>query len=123
MGQSESAFKRSYAETVSKLSTVQLGEIASRFNELYARAGGPKGHLVDREAFSKYFKLPVTVGDRLFDAFDEKKVRDSLCQWVPSGSSAATVQWFRHSWWTAVDCLVLYCRTLSSSAVVPTSVV
>ncbi len=74
MGQSESSFKQSYAETVSRLSSVQLGEISSRFNELYARAGGPKGHLVDREAFSAYFKLPVTVGDRLFDAFDERKV-------------------------------------------------
>ncbi len=74
MGQSESSFKRSYSETVCKLSSVQLGEIASRFNELYARAGGPKGHLVDREAFSQYFKLPATVGDRLFDAFDEQKV-------------------------------------------------
>ena len=74
MGQSESSFKKSYSETVAQLSTIQLGEIAAKFNELYVRAGGPKGHLVDREAFSQYFKLPVTVGDRLFDAFDEQKV-------------------------------------------------
>ena len=46
-----------------------------RFNELYAKAGGPKGHLVDREVFSKYFNLPVAVGDRLFDAFDEQQVK------------------------------------------------
>lgn len=74
MGQNESAFKRTYEETVCQLSSVQIGEIARRFNELYSKAGGPKGHVVDREAFSKYFNLPVAVGDRLFDAFDEKKV-------------------------------------------------
>ena len=74
MGQSESSFMRTYEDTVAQMSSVQLGEIVSRFNELYARAGGPKGHLVDREAFSKYFNVPVAVGDRLFDAFDEKKV-------------------------------------------------
>ena len=76
MGQSESSFKRTYEETVCQLSSVQMGEISRRFNELYAKAGGPKGHVVDREAFSKYFNLPVAVGDRLFDAFDEKKVLD-----------------------------------------------
>ena len=74
MGQSESSFQRTYEETVSQLSSVQLGEIAARFKELYGKAGGPKGHLVDREAFSRYFRLPVAVGDRLFDAFDKKKV-------------------------------------------------
>ena len=79
MGQSESSFKRTYEETVCQLSSVQMGEISRRFNELYAKAGGPKGHVVDREAFSKYFNLPVAVGDRLFDAFDEKKVIDDGC--------------------------------------------
>lgn len=74
MGQNESSFKHTYEETVCQLSSVQMGEISRRFNELYAKAGGPKGHVVDREAFSKYFNLPVAVGDRLFDAFDEKKV-------------------------------------------------
>ena len=74
MGQSESSFKRTYEDTVSQLSSVQLGEIAARFNELYGKAGGPKGHVVDREAFSRYFRLPVAVGDRLFDAFDKQKV-------------------------------------------------
>lgn len=75
MGNNESAFKRCYEETVAQLSSVQLAEIATRFNEVYSRAGGPKGHLVDREAFSASLHLPVAVGDRLFDAFDEKKVR------------------------------------------------
>ena len=79
MGNNESAFKRSYEETVAELSSVQLAEISSRFNELYARAGGPKRHLVDREAFSKSLNLPVAVGDRLFDAFDEKKVFVCVC--------------------------------------------
>lgn len=74
MGQNESAFKKTYSETVSQLSSVQLGEISARFNELYARAGGAKGLVVDREAFSKYLNLPVAIGDRLFDAFDEKRV-------------------------------------------------
>ena len=77
MGQSESSFQRTYTETVSQLSSVQLGEIAARFNELYGKAGGPRGHVVDREAFSRYFKLPVAVGDRLFDAFDRKKVMEA----------------------------------------------
>ena len=74
MGQSESSFKRTYNETVAELSTVQLQEITARFNELYTQAGGSKGHVVDREKFAKYFNLPPTVGDRLFDAFDEKQV-------------------------------------------------
>lgn len=74
MGQSESSFKKTYAETVSELSNVQLREIATRFEELYAKAGGAKGLVVDREAFSQYLNLPVAIGDRLFDAFDEKKV-------------------------------------------------
>ena len=77
MGQSESSFQRTYTETVSQLSSVQLGEIAARFNELYGKAGGPRGHVVDREAFSRYFKLPVAVGDRLFNAFDRKKVMEA----------------------------------------------
>ena len=77
MGQSESSFQRTYTETVSQLSSVQLGEIAARFKELYGKAGGPRGHVVDREAFSRYFKLPVAVGDRLFDAFDRKKVMEA----------------------------------------------
>ena len=75
MGQSESSFKRNYEDSVSQLSSVQLKEITTHFNEVYAKAGGSKGHLVDREAFSKYFKLPVTVGERLFEAFDAHKVR------------------------------------------------
>lgn len=78
MGQSESSFKRNYEDSVSQLSSVQLREITTHFNEVYAKAGGSKGHLVDREAFSKYFKLPVTVGERLFEAFDAHKVRSQL---------------------------------------------
>lgn len=78
MGQSESSFKRNYEDSVSQLSSVQLKEITTHFNEVYAKAGGSKGHLVDREAFSKYFKLPVTVGERLFEAFDAHKVRSQL---------------------------------------------
>ena len=89
MGQSESSFKRTYEDTVSQLSSVQLGEIASRFNELYAKAGGRKGHVVDREAFSEYFHLPVAIGDRLFDAFDEQKV--SSCQF------GKTLQFLTHT--------------------------
>ena len=75
MGQNESTFKRTYSDTVSQLSSVQLGEITARFNELYAKAGGAKGLVVDREAFSRYLNLPVAIGDRLFEAFDEKKVQ------------------------------------------------
>jgi len=74
MGQNESSFRKTYAETVSELSSVQLSEIHARFQELYAKAGGSKGVVVDREAFSNYLNVPVTVGDRLFEAFDKKKV-------------------------------------------------
>jgi hypothetical protein len=74
MGQNESSFKRTYSDTVSQLSSVQLGEITARFNELYAKTGGAKGLVVDREAFSKHLNLPVAIGDRLFEAFDGKKV-------------------------------------------------
>ena len=77
MGQSESSFQCTYTETVPQISSVQLGEIAARFNELYGKAGGPWGHVVDREAFSRYFKFPVAVGDRLFDTFDRKKVMET----------------------------------------------
>ncbi len=77
MGQNESFFKKTYSETVSQLSSVQLSEITARFNDLYATAGGSKGLVVDREAFSKYLNIPVAVGDRLFDAFDEKQVYTS----------------------------------------------
>ena len=48
-----------------QLSSVQLRELTTYFNEVYANAKRVKGHLVGREAFSKYFKLPVTVGSRL----------------------------------------------------------
>lgn len=79
MGQNESSFKKTYEETVSELSSVQLAEISSRFNDLYAKARGSKGLVVDREAFSNYLDLPVTIGDRLFDAFDRKKVLTGSC--------------------------------------------
>ena len=75
MGQNESSFRKTYAETVSDLSSVQLSEIHARFQELYDKAGGCKGVVVDREAFSNYLNVPVTVGDRLFEAFDKKKVK------------------------------------------------
>ena len=81
MGGSESSFKRNYEETVSQLSSVQLREITTHFHEVYAKAGGSKGHLVDREAFSKYFKLPVPVGERLFEAFDAHKVSQTSYYW------------------------------------------
>ncbi len=74
MGLNESSFKRTYAETVSQLSSIQLREISNRFDELYTKAGGAKGLVVDREAFSQHLNLPVAIGDRLFEAFDEKKV-------------------------------------------------
>lgn len=45
-----------------------------RFNDLYQQSGGRRGQLIDREAFSRYFHLPVQLGDRLFTAFDRKEV-------------------------------------------------
>ena len=49
-----------------------------RFNELYRQAGGERGRVIDREKFSLYFNLPVALGDRLFDAFDKKKVKKRM---------------------------------------------
>ena len=46
----------------------------NRYNELYKHAGGRRGRVIDREGFSKYFNLPIALGDRLFEAFDVKKV-------------------------------------------------
>ena len=74
MGQSESNLQQCFQRTVDELSMLELGEIGNRFNELYATAGGPKGQLIDKKAFSDYFRLPEAIGDRLFDAFDKRKV-------------------------------------------------
>ena len=42
MGRSELSFKRTYEKVVCQLSSVQMGEISCRFNELYAKAGVQK---------------------------------------------------------------------------------
>ena len=42
MGRSESSFKRTYEKVVCQLSSVQMGEISCRFNELYAKVGVQK---------------------------------------------------------------------------------
>jgi Ca2+-binding EF-hand superfamily protein len=74
MGQGGSTeFKHLFSSTVSELSQVQLAEIGSRFNELYKQSGSTRGRVIDREAFSNFFNLPIALGDRLFEAFDKKQ--------------------------------------------------
>lgn len=74
MGQGGSSeFKASFQTTISHLSELELADIGAKYNELYKHAGGRRGRVIDREGFSKYFNLPVALGDRLFEAFDVKK--------------------------------------------------
>lgn len=56
------------------LNVLQLGSVGHEFNQLYAESSGKQGKLLDRAAFSRHFKLPGILGDRLFEAFDTKKV-------------------------------------------------
>ena len=76
MGQSESSeVSEAFAEVTSRLSALELAEIGTQFNQIYARGGSRGGHLLNREEFSRHFQLPVVLGDRLFAAFDLDKVR------------------------------------------------
>jgi Ca2+-binding EF-hand superfamily protein len=74
MGQVESSdVSHAFAEATSLLSALELAEIGTQFNQIYARGGNRGGHLLNREEFSRYFQLPVVLGDRLFAAFDLDK--------------------------------------------------
>ena len=68
MDRSESSFKRTYEKVVCQLSSVQMGEISCRFNELYAKAGVQKSRRVLQVL------EPSGSCQWVFDAFNEKKV-------------------------------------------------
>ena len=68
MDRSELSFKRTYEKVVCQLSSVQMGEISCRFNELYAKAGVQKSRRVLQVL------EPSGSCQWVFDAFNEKKV-------------------------------------------------
>ncbi len=68
MDRSESSFKRTYEKVVCQLSSVQMGEISCRFNELYAKAGVQKSRRVLQVL------EPSGSCQWVFDAFNEKKI-------------------------------------------------
>ena len=76
MGQVESSEaglgESDYSDLVSQLSTLEVAAVSESFKELHAKAGRD-GHLVNLEAFSRHFKLPMLLGERLFSALDWKK--------------------------------------------------
>lgn len=56
-----------------QLSSVQLSKITDAYKELHSR-GGKKGGLVDRSLFTSFFEVSPMLSERLFDAFDRKRV-------------------------------------------------
>jgi len=73
MGNNNPSLKRNYQEAITQLSSVQLSKITEAYKELHSR-GGKKGGLVDRSLFTSYFDVSPVVSERLFNAFDRKKV-------------------------------------------------
>lgn len=74
MGNNNVAVRKSYEEAIAQLSGVQLSKITQAYKELHSR-GGKKGGLVDRSLFTSFFDVSPILSERLFDAFDLKKVR------------------------------------------------
>ena len=74
MGNNNVSVRRSYEEAITQLSTVQLSKITEAYKELHSR-GGKRGGLVDRSLFTSYFDVSPVLSERLFEAFDRKKVR------------------------------------------------
>lgn len=74
MGNNNVSVRRSYEEAISQLSSVQLSKITEAYKELHSR-GGKRGGLVDRSLFTSYFDVSSVLSERLFEAFDRKKVR------------------------------------------------
>ncbi|KAI6652901.1 hypothetical protein LOD99_4287 [Oopsacas minuta] len=76
MGQTESSETNpgegDYAELISQLSLLEVAAVSASFKELHAKAGHG-GQVLNLEAFSEYFKLPLLLGERLFQALDCKK--------------------------------------------------
>ena len=77
MGNNNVSVRRSYEEAITQLSSVQLSKITEAYKELHSR-GGKKGGLVDRSLFTSYFDVLPVLSERLFEAFDRKRVRVCL---------------------------------------------
>ena len=75
MGNSNASVRQSYQEAIGQLSNVQLSKITQAYKKLHSR-GGRKGGLVDRSLFTSYFDVSPVLSERLFEAFDRKKVSD-----------------------------------------------
>lgn len=73
MGNSNASVRKNYEEAIMQLSNVQLNKITKAYEELHSR-GGKKGGLVDRSLFTSYFDVSPVLSERLFEAFDRKKV-------------------------------------------------
>ena len=74
MGNTNASIRKSYEEAITQLSSVQLNKITEAYKELHSR-GGRKGGLVDRSLFTSYFDVSPVLSERLFEAFDRKKVK------------------------------------------------
>ena len=75
MGNTNASVRQSYQEAIGQLSNVQLSKITQAYKELHSR-GGKKGGLVDRSLFTSFFDVSPVLSERLFEAFDRKKVSD-----------------------------------------------
>ena len=75
MGNSNASVRQSYQEAIGQLSNVQLSKITQAYKELHSR-GGKKGGLVDHSLFTSFFDVSPMLSERLFEAFDRKKVSD-----------------------------------------------
>ena len=73
MGQTESSEPAPVdVDLISQLSTLEVVAVSDSFKELHSKAGRD-GHVLNLEAFSEHFKLPVLLGERLFQALDWKR--------------------------------------------------
>jgi len=78
MGNRNTSLRKDYAEAINQLGGVEVSKLAETYKELHDR-GGKKGGLVDRNLFSEHFNVSPILSERLFDAFDRKKVTTFTC--------------------------------------------
>ena len=92
MGNRNTSLRKDYAEAINQLGGVEVSKLAETYKELHDR-GGKKGGLVDRNLFSEHFNVSPILSERLFDAFDRKKVTTfTLCS-VLCDSDIVSVEW------------------------------
>ena len=78
MGNRNTSLRKDYTEAIDQLGGLEVSKLAETYKELHDR-GGKKGGLVDRNLFSEYFNVSPILSERLFDAFDRKKVTHVYC--------------------------------------------